>query len=211
MAVTDEIKLRLFNGALRRLGDRNLASLSDNREPRRVLEDVWGGSDEVVKWALELGDWNFAIRAALVDYNPSISPVFGFDYAFDKPDDICRLTGIAADEAMQHPLENSQYLDEAGYWFSSYEILYVRYVSCDTDYGLNSGIWPELFKELLELKLAWEACERLTNSKGLGDRIDRELRRALRDAKSYDAMQEGVKRLPAGRWVRSRAGYGSRA
>ena len=34
-------RLQLYNSALLLLGERNLASLSENREPRRLLDHVW--------------------------------------------------------------------------------------------------------------------------------------------------------------------------
>ena len=38
MAITNSDRLDVYNGALRRLGSRRLASLTENREPRRVLD-----------------------------------------------------------------------------------------------------------------------------------------------------------------------------
>lgn len=207
MAVTDAVKLRVYNGALRRLGSRKLSDLTDSVESRRVLDDAWGSSDEVVKWALEKGEWNFAIRSAEVDYNPSVEPGFGFRRAFDKPSDFRRLASLCSDEYMRVPLVNSQYADEATYWFSDFDVLYVRYVSDDTDYGLNDAAWTETFKEFLEMKLAYEACERLTNAKGLGDRVLRELNLAMKAAKSHDAMQEGAKMFPRGSWAGAREAW----
>lgn len=210
MAVTDAIKLRIYNGALRRLGDRSLASLTEDREPRRVLDGAWGSNDEVVKWALERGEWNFGIKSVQIDYNPSVSSSFGFRYTHDKPTDLRRLASLSSDEYMRVPLTNDQYIDEATFWFTDYQVLFVRYVSDDTDYGLNAAAWPELFKEMIETKLALESCERLTNSKGLGDRLYQELQVAIKTAKSHDAMQEGIKFFPRGSWARARGGYGRR-
>lgn len=208
MAINDATKLRLYNGALRYIGDRSLSSLTVNEEARRVLDGEWGPANEVVKWALERGEWNFAIRAVQLDYNPSVIPSFGFDWAFDKPDDIRRLAGLYVDEYMRVPLTNLQYQDEATFWFADPAVIYVRYVSDDTEYGLNDAAWPEVFKEFIELRLASGICERLTNSKGLGDRIEYKLEKAMKEAKSHDAMQEGVKFFPRGSWAGSRShGY----
>lgn len=208
MAVTSDLKLRIYNGALRRIGSRKLAALTDAVESRRALDDAWGSADNVVKWALERGEWNFAIRSAEVDYNPSITPGFGFARAFDKPTDFRRLASLCSDPYLRIPLTNHQYMDEAGYWFTDFDVLYIRYVSDDTDYGLNGAGWPEVFIELLEMKLAYEIVERITNSKSLGDRVARDFMKALKDAKSHDAMNEGVKFPPEGSWVRARRSTG---
>lgn len=206
MAVTSAVKLRLYNGALRRIGSRALSALTDAQESRRVLDAAWGSADELAKWGLERGEWNFAIRGVQADYNPSVSPSFGFSRAFDKPDDFRRLVGLSFDAYFNRPLVNTEYNDEAGYWFTDYDIIYVRYVSDDTDYGLNDAAWTETFKDLLEAKLAVEICERLTNSKSLGDRLMGELTKTLKAAKAQDAMAEGVKFFPRGNWASSRAG-----
>lgn len=206
MAISSEVKLALYNGALRRLGSRELASLTENREPRRVLDGIWGGSDRVVKKALEKGEWNFAIRTVEGTYSSTVEPDFGFRRAYDKPTDMRRLAALSADEYFGRPLVNAQYVDEAGYWFTDLDVLYVRYISDNTDYGLNSAAWPEAFKEYIECDLAWEACERITNATAKRDRIERDRMNALKSAKSNDAMAEGVKFLPHGSWSSSRSG-----
>ncbi len=207
MAVTDSTKLAIYNGALRRLGSRKLASLTENREPRRVMDDIWGAASEVVNAALERGEWNFAIRTVQGGYSTSVTPPFGLSRAFDKPYDIRRLISLSSDPYFKKPLTDGEYVDEAGHWFTDVDVIYVRYVSDDPDYGLNGAKWSEAFKEYLECKMAWEACERITNSAGKKDRLDRDMRIALKTAKSHDAMAEGVKFPPRGSWVRARGGY----
>ena len=51
MAITNSDRLDVYNGALRRLGSRRLASLTENREPRRVLDDIWNNG-ALVNYAL---------------------------------------------------------------------------------------------------------------------------------------------------------------
>lgn len=204
MAVSSEVKLAIYNGALRHLGSRNLSSLTENREPRRVLDDIWGSSNDMVKLALTRGEWNFGLRTMVLDYNPSIEPDFGFQRAFDKPTDYARLAGLSADEYFRTPLTNSQYVEEAAFWFSDHDAIYIRYVSTDTAYGMDSAKWSEPFKKYLEYYMAYEGCERITNSTTKEDRLYRKMTDALKVAKSNDAMAEGVKFLPSGSWVRSR-------
>lgn len=208
MAITDATKLAVYNGALLRLGSRKLASLAENREPRRVMDDIWGPSSNIVLSALERGEWNFAIRTVEGVYSTSVEPPFGFSRAFDKPDDFRRLAALSADPYFRAPLTNGQYIDEAGYWFSDFDVIYVRYVSDHSDYGFNGSLWTESFKEYLECKMAWEACERITNATSKRDRIERDMMNALKAAKSNDAMAEGVKFPPRGSWLRARGGRG---
>lgn len=210
MAVSGDIKLAIYNGALRRLGARELAALTENREPRRVLDSIWGAGDQIVRLALERGEWNFAIRSVQGQFSESVDPTFGFAYAYDKPDDMRRLASLSADERFKMPLDSGAYTDEAGYWFTDHSPIFIRYVSDDTDYGLNSGAWTETFRDYLECDLAWGACERLTNSGTKRDRLERDRAAALKSAKSNDAMNEGVKFFPQGSWSRSRGASGPR-
>ena len=207
MAVSTTARLAIYNGALRRLGSRELATVTEAREPRRVLDGIWGTADRIVKQALERADWNFAIRAVEGVYSPDVLPGFGFRRAYDKPLDMRRLASLCPDEYFRVPLDNNQYVDEAGYWFTDSERLYIRYVSDDHTYGLDPSKWTEAFRDYLECDLAFYACERITNSGSKRDRLERDKMEALKTAKSLDAMQEGVKFPPRGSWVRSRTGF----
>ena len=60
MPITDDIKLDIYNDALIVLGSRRLLTLSEDRKPRHVLDDVWGTDNKIVIRALERADWNFA-------------------------------------------------------------------------------------------------------------------------------------------------------
>lgn len=202
MAITSEVKLAIYNGALRRIGSRALGSVTENREPRRVLDGIWDGG--IVNYALERGDWNFATRTVHGIYAPGVEPDFGFSRAFEKPDDLIRVSAISADEYFTHPLIARQYADEAGYWFCDMQELFIRYISSADNYGLNGAAWSQSFKDYLECLMASRSCERLTNSTGLKDRADRDAAMALTSAKSHDAMAEGVKFFPRGSWSRAR-------
>lgn len=210
MAITDDVKLSIYNGALLRLGSRKLASLTEGREPRRVLDDVWGTADNVVGLALEAGEWNFAIRTVQATYSAEIEPAFGFRRAFKKPDDFRRMASIASEPRFQLPLTHEQYVDEAGYWFSDFDDMFIRFVSDDSDYGYNSGGWSEGFKNYLQCYMAWESCERITNSTRKEERLEKKMMQYLARAKSLDAMDEGTKFRPPGSWIQSRWQSGRR-
>lgn len=199
-------RLNFYNKALLELGERKLASLAENRAPRRILDEAW--DDEFVNYCLEQGQWNFAIRTAKLDYEPSIEPDFGYQRAFAKPDDFVRLVGIASDEYFASPL--TRYTDEAGYLFSDLDEVYVRYVSNDSQYGNDLSLWPATFSRWVSVELAARTCEAITGSSGKVDALEKKSRRFLVDARSKDAMSEGTAFPPQGSWVRSRGGSGRR-
>lgn len=204
MAISSSDKLALYNGALTRLGERRLASLTEAREPRRVLDDIWGASDNAPRWCLERGEWNFAIKTVLADYDSGIEPDFGFRRAYPKPSDCIRLAAMSSDEYFTETLTDDQFSDEAGYWFTDLDNIYIRYVSDDGAYGFRSSAWPEAFRNLLESYLAERAARRIGNSASLKQEQKSDKKDALTEAKSGDAMNEGVKMLPHGGWARSR-------
>jgi len=205
MAISADIKLDIYNGALLRLAARKLASVSENRESRRVLDQYWGAQAKLVSYALERGDWNFALRSRELEPETAVEPQFGWTYAYEKPLDFRRLSSLSGDERFQSPLTYNGYADEGGYWLSDASPLYVRYVSDDTDFGFNSGVWTEGFIDYLEVRLAWLSCNRITNDTNLKMQLDGDMKKALQNAKSVDAMDEGVKFLPRGQWARSRS------
>jgi hypothetical protein len=57
-------KLGLYNLALGHLEERKLASLTENREPRRVLDDYY---DQELAYCLERKFWNFIYRTVSID------------------------------------------------------------------------------------------------------------------------------------------------
>ena len=72
-------QLFIYNEALGHLGERQLASLSEPREPRRVLDSYWS---DVVGFCLSQGLWKFARRTAQIDSSSSLTPQFGFNCVY---------------------------------------------------------------------------------------------------------------------------------
>lgn len=195
-------KLALYSAALRHIGERKLASLSENREPRRVLDDCY---DQVVAECLEAGQWNFAMRTVQVDSSASLTPAFGYAYGFDKPEDWVRTAGISSSELFHPTL--LRFLDETDYWMADVDPIFVRFVSNDTEFGMDLGRWPPGFTRFVELSLAAAICERLTQNASKGEILRRDAKIAERKAKSTDAMNGATPRfMPRGTWVLSRFG-----
>ena len=200
-----QTKLQLYNGALRLLEERKLSSLSENREPRRVLDDIW--DEGAIDACLEVGLWNFAMRTVKAEYSPSVEPSFGFRYAFDKPTDWIRTAAVCYDENFSTPC--LQYRDEAGYWFAPVDTLYIQYVSNDNQYGADLSLWPSTFAKFVQSYLALEACGRITGSKASRDDVESEMKKRKLEAMNKDAMNEPSKFPATGSWVRSRGTSGS--
>lgn len=193
-------KLGLYNGALLILGERKLSSLSEAREPRRALDDAY---DSAIEYGLSRGFWNFAMRAIQVDSSASVTPTFGFNYAFTKPSDFVRLYNFGSTETFDPPLMTV--VDEPNYWFANVDPLYVKYVSNDNAYGGDTSIWSETYADYIMTRLAIKTCKRITGKAPDTDMFALE-KKALAVARSQDAMDEPPGFPPRGTWVNSRRG-----
>lgn len=199
-------KLSLYNAALREVGERKLASLSENREPRRVLDSAWDA--EAVKTCLAAGQWNFATNSIEITHSPSVELALdgGYRYAFDKPENWVRTVAVCEDAAFNSPLLH--YQDEGQYWYADIDPIYVRYVDAGTSFGLDYGKWPINFTRYVEFFLAARICMSLTQNQSKRDNLERDAEIWLTKAKSTDAMDEATKFLPPGTWSTARHGRG---
>lgn len=195
-------KLTIANGAMRLLEERKLTQselTSGLREAAAIFNDVWddGGRDA----CLQAGQWRFAKRSMMIDSSPSVTPAFGYEYAFDKPSDFVRGMGVWSDEMMSQPL--GSYREESGYWFATIDPIYVAYVSNDASFGLDYSLWPQDFIEFVEAHFASRIAGPMT-SKSKDLETLRSIR--LKTALNTNGQADPVKHAQAGSWVRARGG-----
>ncbi len=200
-------RLTIYNDALLLCGERFLASLSDEVNSRRLLDQVWASNG--IKTCLEAGQWFFAMCTVQIDYDPAIEPAFGYNRAFQKPDDWVLTSALCADEYFRTPL--LQYTDEALYWYSSLDTMYVKYVSSSTDYGLDLNKWPESFREYVAAYFASKIIWQLSgNDQNKLNKSERYLDSMLKKAKSRSAMAGPTKMMAQGGWSQARTRFGNR-
>jgi hypothetical protein len=192
-------KLTLYNDALMLLGERFLSALNEDREPRRLLDRAWDSG--AVRACLAAGQWNFAMRSQMFDYDPGIQPDFGYQRGFEKPTDWVVTSSLCQDE--HHTLPLLRYVDEAGYWYADIDTIFVRYVSDDAGYGNNLAEWPESFSDFVAAHLAWRISPKVKDVDAMKD-YGRIRRDALLHAKNVCAMS-GPTSFPAqGAWSMAR-------
>ena len=197
-------KLGIYNGALRLCKARRLSALTDNSESRRLLDAAWGtgATDGAVRYCLEAGQWTFATRTIQVEYDPNLTPTFGYRYAFEQPDDMLRPTGVFQDEMCQVPLLD--YSDERRYWFANINRIWVKVISSLDEYGGDMSLWSEMFVKMLEAYLANEIVVSICHSDQDIARVERMWTQCKLEAKSLDAMNKPTVMLPRGRWNMAR-------
>lgn len=198
-------RLLIYNGALLKCGARSIASLTVNEEPRRLLDEVW--NDGGVRNCLQSGQWKFAMRSSKFTYDTAITPAWGYRRAVAKPSDWVVTSALCTDEYFRQPL--LQYSDEAGYWYSDHDDIYVRYVSDHANFGGDMSLWPANFTEYVKTYFASRIVFKLTSDKTLADAMNKRnglLDQALKTARSSDAMADPPKFFPTGSWNRARQG-----
>ncbi len=205
-------RLSIYNDALLMVGERSLASLTEEVEARRLLDVVW--NHDGVDACLEEAQWEFAMRTARIDYDPGITPDYGYSRAYDKPSDWILTSAFCSDEFFRVPI--LRYVDEAGYWYSDYDSVYVRYVSNDASYGGDLSLWPRSFTEFVVAHFASKIVLKLTSDQNKlalflnPQNPQHSIRgRALLQAKSRCAMASPTQISATGRWsgARTRGSY----
>ena len=204
-------RLDLYNKALLACGERFIAALTEDREPRRLLDHVWntGGNN----YCLEQGQWHFAMRTVMIDYDPAISPSFGLQKAFTKPDDWILTSAVCSDEYFKVPI--TQYAFEANDWYCDITPIYVKYVSNDAAYGGDLSRWPATFTDyaaayyasLIIAKLGGDRAAQLLKLFGPpGNPQAGLLHKTLHAAKNKAAFTQPTQFPAQGNWTRARQG-----
>lgn len=198
-------RLGLYNGALREVQERKLASLTENREPRRLLDDVW--NDDFVNFVLQQKQWRFGRRSVELSPEAAIVPAFGYQNAFAIPSDFVRTCAFCSDEFMRVPLLDYQI--EAGYWYADVDPIYLSYISNDAAYGGDLTLWPPNFVLYAETHMASLIAGRLTGNKTDRNDLLKLAAIRLKEAASTDAMESPTAFPPMGTFVRARLGGSS--
>ena len=181
-------QLVLYNIALYAVGERNVASTDEDREPKRLLDEIWTrGANGAVGYALEQGQWLFASRTQALTASTSVTPSFGFSFAFGKPTDMTRLTNISTSADFGTDL--FYYRFESTSIYSNSSLIWVEYTSNSTVYGNNLSLWPETFTMWMGHWLATQMAPRLKNDLDLED-LTRRTNQLLISARLKDAAQK---------------------
>lgn len=203
MAIT---RLQLYNSALLLCAERSLASLTEEREPRRLLDEVWNSNG--IDYCLEQGQWWFAMRAVRIDEDPSVDPGFGYGKGFTVPEDWIATSALCSDEFYRQPLICMA--AEPDYWYADVTPIYVKYVSNHADWGADLARWPATFADYAAAYFASRIVGKLGGDKsGQINAImgkDGHLQRNLMIAKSKAAMTQPTQFPAQGSWSRARMG-----
>ena len=193
-------KLAVYNQALIHLEKPSLAALTDDIEARYVLDGVWTGA---VEEAFCSADWNAFKKSVELVESVTGTAALGWTFVYDYPADYLR-TVTVSNRPDFTCVDFKDYADEDSFLHTNTQPLYLRYIS--NSKIATVGSWPTMFWRYVALKLAFDACGKLTSGTTLEQKIEAKLDKAFRLAKSVDARNENNKRIATGSWARSRRG-----
>lgn len=195
-------RLSIYNRALAMLGERALASLTENQPSRHALDLQWAPA---LQFMLEQGLWKNSLRTVEIAPDGDFEAQFGFENVFSLPEDFVDIAMMSATGDMKDPIRDYE-IEAASRLYASVEYVYLQYVSNSASYGLDLAAWPEAMVSALVAYLAFLVGPSVTN--GRTDKGDAYsiFERRLSEAKRKNAMQNAAKEMPRGRWSRARAG-----
>ena len=144
-------QLSLYNDALLILGQRKLASLTEDREPRYRLDDAY--SVDAVSYCLELVKPTFA-QFTLKMETPTVGETFTHDHTLTAA--YVAVIGVFADPALDQPI--TRYVIEGDQLKCDYDVVYIRLVSDAAVFDL----WSPSFTRVMSAYLANELAIRIT-------------------------------------------------
>lgn len=203
-------KLRIWNEALRLLGEQAITSLTDDAPARFALEEAW---PDVVLDSLSRGQFNFALKTVTFSPDNSATPLPGYAFAFAKPDDwIFTIAGSEFPDLRDFYINDDTDVlkDSGGFWHSDSNTLTVEYATTDAAQDTALSTWSELFGRFVAANLALDIAHRLTQSTTIVEGLERKVKQRLLLAKNRDARDEKETRVRPGNWLRAQRGYANR-
>ena len=180
----------IVNRALDKLGQNPVVNLvTDGTTSANLANRTW---PIVRDQMLREHPWNFAIKrtnlAPLSD-----APDWGYNYQHELPSDFLRLVEIRDVDTDEYQLEGGKILTDES-------ILYIRYVAIIED----PNEYDSAFIDALASRLAFEMCERLTQSNTKKELFWEEHLGMLSKAKSIGAIENPSSVFEEDEWIEVR-------
>lgn len=191
-------KVSIANRALTKLGEDRILLLSDDTKPARTLNSMF---DDVRDAEIRRHRWKFAIkRGSLVAL--AAAPAWGYALQYPLPADYLGLVQVGARYVRASDKSPAPWSVEGRSILTNIGApLLIRYMARIED----PTFFDPLFVEVLACKLAYEACETLTQSGAKLQAAEQAYKFALSEAVRQDAIENPPDELPQGSWLDARA------
>lgn len=195
-------QVSIINKGLIVLGEQTIISVDDQNERARIMKSIY----EMTRDAeLRKNRWSFAMKRASLSAL-STAPEWGYDYQYQLPSDCIRLDMIK-DSYVVPNIDNYRQQEDLQYTVEGRRILTsmaaplpIRYIYRVTD----TNEFDALFCESFARKLAFDACEKITQSTQKKQMVWNEYMQALRDAVKVGAIEKPPVALPDDSWMMGR-------
>lgn len=149
--------------------------------------------------------WKFAIKRIILTPDPSTTPVFGYAYAYNQPNDYIRKVTIGndylGDLSRDFEFENGQFLLPSGTASNSIS-LELRYIY---DHRIVTNFSP-LFITYFYLKLALRMSNKFAISAALKTTIQSDFDKAEVEARAVNGQERPPRRIQKSRLLTKRRG-----
>lgn len=178
----------ICNSALQKLGETRITSLSEDTERARDCNDQYERTRDAL---LRRHKWNFAItREDVAADGTAPSDESGFSYSYTLPTDCLRVLP-PRDHTVDWSVEGRKILTN---WSAP---LHVRYVARITD----PNEMDALFREALATQLAYDLCEKITQSNQKKAGLGEDLKHVIAEAKRAGAIEQIAEEPPEDEWI----------
>lgn len=195
-------QVSIINIGLIALGEPSIISIDDATKPARTMKALYEPMRDA---ELRKNRWSFAMKRVSLSALSS-APDWGYDYQYQLPSDCLRLDMIK-DSYVVPNLDNYRQQEDLHYTVEGRRILTneaaplsIRHIYRVTD----TNEFDALFAVALGKRLAFEACETITQSSQKKQIIMQEYTMALRDAVKVGAIEKPPVPLPDDSWMMGR-------
>lgn len=196
-------RTQVINNALRAISANLIADPDEDTESARQAK---GAYEQVVRTELEGHAWFFAKAQAVLPASAA-APAFNFARAFNVPADFIRLVELDSKWAFSiirhvdtnpipaYEIQGRAILTDLG---APLRIGYLRDVTSDPT------IWSPAFSDTVSMALAVALAMPLTKSEGMVSLAEKLYQKAVRRAKTANAIQMPPHNVPDGSWITAR-------
>jgi hypothetical protein len=189
----------IANSALRKIGAGRISAFDDGDKNANAVSDLY---DPLRLELLRAHNWNFAARWTKLA-RLSGTPAAGFRYFFALPSDWVRTIQVADNDAGVGDVDYREESDGTALRIAcSSEEVWAR---CVTDVSDANRMTPD-FREALACALARDLAIPIAQSNTLREEMKDAVDKALRRAKSTDAISDRPEPRRSGSWASIRSG-----
>lgn len=192
----------IVNNALIKLGEQTIISIDDDTNAVRTMKAIY---EKVRDAELRQNRWNFSMKRASLSALTD-APAWGYDYHYQLPSDCLRLDMIEDSYVVQNldvyrQDENLFYRIEGRKILTDVEApLNIRYIYRVED----TNEYDALFVDTFAARLAYEACERITQSSQKKQIAWNEYLMSLRQSVKVGAIEMPPVPMPDDSWFMGR-------